>query len=109
MSLLTAIASITQLTKQSDEQQSNELLMRIFRLSIPAMPRTASSFAIELTNKLKPMIQKPSGGFPIMKETIGCYCAVVNHLTKDYKGLMNILRACLRQFSFGNARDPESS
>jgi cohesin loading factor subunit SCC2 len=62
------------------------------------MPRTASTFASELTAKLKPMIAKPSGGYPTVKETIGCYCAVINHLTKDYKGLMNILRACHGMF-----------
>lgn len=30
-----------------------------------------------------------------MKETVGCYCAVVNYLTKEYGQLITILRACL--------------
>jgi hypothetical protein len=85
---------VPQLTLQADEQASNDLLFRIFRLSIPSMPRTASTFATELTTKLTPMISRPSGGFGSLKEVIGAFCAVTTYLTKDYGKLIQILRAC---------------
>lgn len=58
------------------------------------MPRTASTFANDLACKLLPMISRPSGGFSSLNEVVGCFCAVVTHLTKDYGRLIQILRAC---------------
>nr|XP_019013987.1 uncharacterized protein I206_00064 [Kwoniella pini CBS 10737]OCF52768.1 hypothetical protein I206_00064 [Kwoniella pini CBS 10737] len=78
----------------ADDQATNELLLKIFRKCIPSMPRTASSFAADLTKKLMPMISKPAGGFQALRETIGCFCAVTNYLTKDWSKLINVLRAC---------------
>ncbi|WVQ82810.1 hypothetical protein IAT38_004942 [Cryptococcus sp. DSM 104549] len=78
----------------ADDQAGNELLLRIFQKCIPRMPRTASTFAQDLTKALMPMITKPSGGFQALKETIGCLCAVTNHLTKDWARLITVLRAC---------------
>ncbi|ORY23265.1 hypothetical protein BCR39DRAFT_549569 [Naematelia encephala] len=77
-----------------DEQATNDLLLRIFCRSIPHMPRTASSFASDLSRVLMPMINKPTGGLQGLKEIIGCFCILVNHLTKDYVGLLRILKAC---------------
>ncbi|WRT63186.1 uncharacterized protein IL334_000089 [Kwoniella shivajii] len=78
----------------ADDQSSNELLLKIFRKCIPHMPRTASTFASDLTKKLMPMISKPAGGFQVLRETIGCFCAVTNHLTRDWTRLITVLRAC---------------
>ncbi|WVQ94119.1 hypothetical protein IAU59_001197 [Kwoniella sp. CBS 9459] len=78
----------------ADDQATNELLLRIFRTCIPHMPKTASTFATDLTKSLMPMISKPAGGFQALKETIGCFCAVTNYLTKDWTRLINVLRAC---------------
>ncbi|WWC57550.1 uncharacterized protein I303_100082 [Kwoniella dejecticola CBS 10117] len=78
----------------ADDQATNELLLKIFRKCTPSMPRTASTFAADLTKKLMPMISKPAGGFQALRETIGCFCAVTNHLTKDWAKLINVLRAC---------------
>ncbi|KAK8844801.1 hypothetical protein IAR55_006651 [Kwoniella newhampshirensis] len=78
----------------SDDQATNELLLRIFRKCIPCMPRTASTFAQDLTKALMPMISKPTGGFQALRETIGCFCAVTNYLTKDWARLITVLRAC---------------
>ncbi|WWC90225.1 uncharacterized protein L201_005158 [Kwoniella dendrophila CBS 6074] len=78
----------------ADDQATNELLLKVFRKCIPQMPRTASSFAADLTKKLMPMISKPAGGFQALRETIGCFCAVTTHLTKDWTRLINVLRAC---------------
>ncbi|RSH84025.1 Sister chromatid cohesion protein 2 [Saitozyma podzolica] len=79
---------------KADERETNDLLLRIFRLSIPHMPRAASNFATDLTKALLPMISKPSGGLSALKETIGCFCAVTTYLTKDYIRLVTVLRAC---------------
>ncbi|KAK1921174.1 hypothetical protein DB88DRAFT_92041 [Papiliotrema laurentii] len=78
----------------SDEQASNELLLKIFKTCIPSMPRVASSFATKLSEDLVPMISAPSGGFPSLKETVACFCAVANHLTRDYSAVMRILLSC---------------
>jgi hypothetical protein len=37
-----------------------DMLLRVYRLSIPFMPKTASNFAVKLTQALLPMINKPS-------------------------------------------------
>lgn len=58
------------------------------------MPRTASTFALDLTKSLMPMISKPSGGFQALRETIGCFCAVINYLTKDWMKVIAVLKAC---------------
>ena len=50
---------------QPDEQVANEAILNILRRSIPVMPRAASAFATELSGTLLPMINKPSGGFPV--------------------------------------------
>jgi cohesin loading factor subunit SCC2 len=63
------------------------------------MPRAASTFASDLQNALMPMIRKPSGGFQTIKEVVGCYCAVVDHLTRDYKPLIQLLKACAGELS----------
>ncbi|WVW81234.1 hypothetical protein I302_103225 [Kwoniella bestiolae CBS 10118] len=78
----------------SDDQATNELLLKIFRKCIPHMPKTASTFASDLTKKLMPMISKPAGGFQALRETIGCFCVVINCLTRDWGKLINVLRAC---------------
>jgi cohesin loading factor subunit SCC2 len=46
---------------QEEEHRTAEYLLRIFRASLPLMPKTAVKFGIELQNTLKPMIIKPSG------------------------------------------------
>ncbi|KAK1920549.1 sister chromatid cohesion C-terminus-domain-containing protein, partial [Papiliotrema laurentii] len=66
----------------------------IFKTCIPSMPRVASSFATKLSEDLVPMISAPSGGFPSLKETVACFCAVANHLTRDYSAVMRILLSC---------------
>ncbi|GLB45503.1 putative sister chromatid cohesion protein [Lyophyllum shimeji] len=43
-------------------QATSDYLLKIFRVSIPHMPKTAAKFAQELQTALQPMIIKPSGG-----------------------------------------------
>lgn len=63
------------------------------------MPRTASTFASDLSKALLPMINKPSGHFKALEETIGCFCVVVERLTRDWASLMRIFRACEGQLA----------
>jgi len=51
---------IVEANRQPDEKACNDMLLKIFRRSIPAMPRVTSTFATELVGKLQPMISKPS-------------------------------------------------
>jgi len=45
---------------QTDEQTTSDYLLKIFRVSIPHMPKTAAKFGHELQQALQPMILKPS-------------------------------------------------
>ena len=48
------------LPQQAEEQTTSDYLLRIFKASIPYMPRTAAKFGQELQLALQPMILKPS-------------------------------------------------
>lgn len=52
---------------QMDEHISSDYLLKIFRISIPHMPKTAAKFGAELQLALQPMILKPStaGGIQV--------------------------------------------
>lgn len=45
---------------QSEEQVISDYLLRIFRASIPQLPKTAIKFGQDLQLALQPMIVKPS-------------------------------------------------
>lgn len=47
---------------QAEELATSDYLLKIFRVSIPHMPKTATKFGQELQAALQPMIIKPSGG-----------------------------------------------
>jgi cohesin loading factor subunit SCC2 len=80
----------------SEEQVTSDYLLKIFRVSIPHMPKTAAKFASELQLALQPMILKPStaGGVQALQETVACLCAVVQHLTHDFTRLVGLLKSC---------------
>ncbi len=79
-----------------EEITTSDYLLKIFRVSIPHMPKTAVKFGQELQAALQPMIIKPSGGggVQIMQETISCMCVVVQHLTHDFVRLINLMKSC---------------
>jgi len=81
---------------QVEELTTSDYLLKIFRVSIPHMPKTAAKFGHELQAALQPMIIKPSGGggIQIMQETVGCMCTVVQHLTHDFVRLINLMKSC---------------
>ena len=47
---------------QPEELATSDYLLKIFRVSMPHMPKTAVKFGHELQGALQPMILKPSGG-----------------------------------------------
>jgi len=57
---------------------------------------TAAKFGQDLQLALQPMIIKPSGngGVQILQEAVRCMCVVVEHLTKDFGRLVNLLKSC---------------
>jgi cohesin loading factor subunit SCC2 len=74
----------------------SDYLLKIFKVAVPHMPKTAAKFGQELQAALQPMIIKPSGGggVQIMQETVGCMCVVVQHLTHDFVRLINLMKSC---------------
>ncbi|RDX49866.1 hypothetical protein OH76DRAFT_1556053 [Lentinus brumalis] len=80
----------------AEEQTTSDYLLRIFRASIPHMPKTAVKFGQELQLALQPMILKPStaAGILGLQETVACMCAAVHHLTHDFSRLVALLRSC---------------
>ncbi|KAF6755969.1 protein rad9 [Ephemerocybe angulata] len=79
-----------------EEVQMAEHLLKIFRVSMPHMPKTAAKFGSELQSALQPMIIKPSpvGGINLLQEAVACMCVVVDHLTHDFSLLINLLKSC---------------
>ncbi|KAF8158512.1 hypothetical protein B0H34DRAFT_797892 [Crassisporium funariophilum] len=79
-----------------EELTTSDYLLKIFRVSIPHMPKTAAKFGHELQAALQPMIIKPSGGggVQILQETVGCMCIVVQHLSHDFVRLVNLIKSC---------------
>ncbi|KAI9443068.1 hypothetical protein H4582DRAFT_1808792 [Lactarius indigo] len=78
------------------EQITSDYLLKIFRVSVPHMPKTSVKFGNELQLALQPMILKPStaGGVQALQETVACLCAVVQHLTHDFVRLVGLLKSC---------------
>lgn len=52
---------------QPEEQTTSDYLLKIFRATIPHMPKTTAKFGQELQAAIQPMIIKPSsiGGIPV--------------------------------------------
>lgn len=84
---------------------ASDYLLKIFRVSVPHLPKTAAKFGQELQTALQPMIIKPSsaGGVQILQETVSCMCIVVQHLTHDFVRLINLLKSCNGMFSISCA------
>ncbi|KAJ7211043.1 hypothetical protein B0H12DRAFT_389308 [Mycena haematopus] len=80
----------------AEQQATNDYLLKIFRASIPHMPRTAIKFAQELQAAIQPMILKPSpmGGLQGLQELVACLCTVVQCLTHDFPRLIALLKSC---------------
>ncbi|KAF8621415.1 hypothetical protein AX15_007826 [Amanita polypyramis BW_CC] len=78
-----------------EELATCDYLLKIFRVSIPHMPKTAAKFGHELQASLQPMILKPSSGSThVLQEAVACTCIVVQHLTQDFVRLVNLMKSC---------------
>ncbi|KAF8133417.1 hypothetical protein EV363DRAFT_1470656 [Boletus edulis] len=79
-----------------EELAVTDYLLRVFRISIPHMPKTALKFGQELQLVLQPMIVKPSnvGGVVCLQESVACLCGSVQHLTHDFHRLVALLKSC---------------
>ncbi|KAG2340137.1 hypothetical protein BDR05DRAFT_553803 [Suillus weaverae] len=80
----------------SEELAVSDYLLKIFRISIPHMPKTAVKFGQELQLVLQPMIVKPShiGGVVSLQESVACMCGAVQHLTHDFNRLVALVKSC---------------
>ncbi|KAH7885125.1 sister chromatid cohesion C-terminus-domain-containing protein [Phlebopus sp. FC_14] len=80
----------------AEELSVSDYLLRVFRISIPHMPKTAVKFGQELQLILQPMIVKPSnvGGIVCLQESVACLCVAVQHLTHDFHRLIALLKSC---------------
>ncbi|THH14012.1 hypothetical protein EW146_g6273 [Bondarzewia mesenterica] len=79
-----------------EEQITSDYLLKIFRASVPNMPKTAVKFGQELQLALQPMILRPptAGGVLALQETVACMCAVIENLTHDFVRLVALLKSC---------------
>ncbi|OAX39889.1 hypothetical protein K503DRAFT_738603 [Rhizopogon vinicolor AM-OR11-026] len=79
-----------------EELVVSDYLLKIFRISIPHMPKTAVKFGQELQLVLQPMIIKPShiGGVVSLQESVACMCGAVQHLTHDFNRLVALVKSC---------------
>ncbi|KAF9220470.1 hypothetical protein BS17DRAFT_739205 [Gyrodon lividus] len=93
----------------SDELAVSDYLLRVFRTSIPHMPKTAVKFGQELQLILQPMIVKPSniGGVVCLQESVACMCGVVQYLTHDFYRLVALLKSCNARLQQAIARNGE--
>ncbi|KIJ14913.1 hypothetical protein PAXINDRAFT_163151 [Paxillus involutus ATCC 200175] len=90
-----------------DELAVSDYLLRVFRISIPHMPKTAVKFGQELQLILQPMIVKPSniGGVVCLQESVACMCGVVQYLTHDFYRLIALLKSCNARLQQAIARN----
>ncbi|KAJ7366455.1 hypothetical protein DFH08DRAFT_1003444, partial [Mycena albidolilacea] len=79
----------------AEDQQTTDYLLKIFRASIPHMPRTAIKFGQELQKKLQPMVAQPAS------KTVACFCAVVQCLTHEFARLVALLKSCDKRIEDG--------
>ncbi|KAF7296629.1 Sister chromatid cohesion protein [Mycena chlorophos] len=81
----------------TDEQATNEYVLKIFRASIPHMPRTAVKFGQDLQAVLQPMIIQPAS-LPGLNDSVACMCTVVQSLTHEFDKLSALLKSCNGKF-----------
>ena len=80
---------------QPEEQMTCDVLLRIFRTSLPFMPKTAAKFGQELQTALQPLLLKPSNtaGSQVPSHTHGLL-ALTNGKLLLYRGCKKLLHAC---------------
>ncbi|KAI5117240.1 hypothetical protein M0805_001558 [Coniferiporia weirii] len=79
-----------------EEHITSEYILKIYRASIPHMPKTSSKFGNDLQQLLQPMVLKPNAqaGLGSLQTTVACLCTVVKHLTHDFARLIALMKSC---------------
>lgn len=81
--------------QQPEEQVTCDYLLRIFRASIPYLPKTAAKFGQELQLALQPMIIKPSATAGILVSVeMNQHCGA-GDLTMQYRACKRQLHVCV--------------
>lgn len=86
---------LTGSSSKPEEQTTSEQLLKIFRASIPHMPKTAAKFGQELQLALQPMILRPStaAGVQVCGSTLICWRAYSTNLY--YRACKKPSHACV--------------
>ncbi|EJC97952.1 uncharacterized protein FOMMEDRAFT_114738 [Fomitiporia mediterranea MF3/22] len=79
----------------SEEVAASDYILKIYRISIPHMPKASMKFGQELQAILQPMVLKPNLHGTSLQEVVACLCAVVRHLTHDFTRLVALLKSCI--------------
>lgn len=75
--------------RQTSEQASVcELLLKVLRISLPLMPKTALAFAKQLDGVIRPWFNSPPMHASTLQEFIHCYVTNVRCHTGDYDSLI---------------------
>ncbi|KEI37889.1 uncharacterized protein L969DRAFT_554447 [Mixia osmundae IAM 14324] len=83
-------------TSSMEEQVAADYVLRIYRRSIPKMPKALTRFSGELQDALLPMINKPSvvKSPSTLQDLVACLCAIMIGQTGDVEKLCAIFSAC---------------
>ncbi|KAK4052266.1 Sister chromatid cohesion protein 2 [Microbotryomycetes sp. JL221] len=83
----------------TEEQLVCDYLLKIFRSTVSAMPKSASKFGREMQSALMPMLNKPPQNINSLQEVVACFCSVIHSQTKDFASLVSVFRACFARFA----------
>lgn len=90
-----------------EEQATSDYLLKVFRVSLPHMPKTAAKFGHELQMALQPMVLKPNGSsIQVLQEIVACMCIVIQCLTHDFTRLVNLIKSCNARLQQAIKRPP---
>ncbi|EIN12396.1 hypothetical protein PUNSTDRAFT_118258 [Punctularia strigosozonata HHB-11173 SS5] len=76
-----------------ERQIAAEYVLKIFRATVPHLPKTAVKFGHDLQSTLQKMVIKPTKPGSL-QESVACLCSVVDSLTHDHKALVMLLKSC---------------
>ncbi|THG98726.1 hypothetical protein EW145_g7376 [Phellinidium pouzarii] len=80
-----------------EEHITSDYILKIYRASIPHMPKTSAKFGNDLQQLLQPMVLKPNAqaGLGSLQTTVACLCVVVQHLTRDFGPIVEHIYDCI--------------
>ncbi|CAO1632103.1 unnamed protein product [Parajaminaea phylloscopi] len=72
----------------ADRAMTCELILKIYRISLPLMPMTALAFARQLEATIRPWFNSPPTHSGALQEFIHCYATIVRSHTNDWATLI---------------------